>query len=483
MVPVAAGLGYASSVIHIYGIGPYFGPVAQEFGWSRTEVTFGLTLATLVQAVGGVFIGLAVDRFGPRRFGLAGLLLLGGAFALLGQADGSLLQWYLLWGLIALVTLPVQASIWTSAVATLFHASRGLAFAVTLCGASIAAAAFPLMGTYAIARLGWRDAFPAQAAAWLLLVFPVIFLFFRGRQDHARRTPGEKADTRELPGVSLKEGMRSSAYHRLFVASLLFTFTIMAVVVHFTAILGDSGADKMTAAAIASLIGWFSLAGRLGTGFLPGRLSATLGGAGGVGGDAPRLQALMAAGLVRASAVVVTYIDVPAALKVLANTRSHAPQVPVVVRTQDDAHLDKLQDAGATEVVPEAIEGSLMLASHALALVGVPMRRVLRVVQDQRDARYNMLRGYFHGADDDTPNERDQERMSTVSLPPGAKALGSPLGDLALNAVGVRVVNLRRANGHQATAADDAVLQEGDTLVLSGHPTALALAEDKLLRG
>ena len=200
-------------------------------------------------------------------------------------------------------------------------------------------------------------------------------------------------------------------------------------------------------------------------------------------GDATRLQALMAAGLGRASAVVGTYIDVPAALKVLANTRSHAPQVPVVVRTQDDAHLDKLQDAGATEVVPEAIEGSLMLASHALALVGVPMRRVLRVVQDQRDARYNMLRGYFHGADDDTPNERDQERMSTVSLPPGAKALGSPLGDLALTAVGVRVVNLRRANGHQASAADDAVLREGDTLVLSGHPTALALAEDKLLRG
>jgi len=200
-------------------------------------------------------------------------------------------------------------------------------------------------------------------------------------------------------------------------------------------------------------------------------------------GDATRLQALMAAGLVRASAVVVTYIDVPAALKVLANTRSHAPQVPVVVRTQDDAHLDKLQDAGATEVVPEAIEGSLMLASHALALVGVPMRRVLRVVQDQRDARYNLLRGYFHGADDDTVNERDQERMSTVSLPLGAKALGSPLGDLALPAVGVRVVNLRRANGHQASVEDSAVLQEGDTLVLSGHPAALALAEDKLLRG
>ena len=124
-----------------------------------------------------------------------------------------------------------------------------------------------------------------------------------------------------------------------------------------------------------------------------------------------------------------------------------------------------------------------MLASHALALVGVPMRRVLRLVQDQRDARYNLLRGYFHGADDDTVNERDQARLSTLNLPPGATALGRSLGQLALPAMGVRVVNLRRGNGHMSAAVDEALLAEGDTLVLSGHPAALALAEDKLLRG
>src|SRR6478672_5284857 len=123
-------------------------------------------------------------------------------------------------------------------------------------------------------------------------------------------------------------------------------------------------------------------------------------------GDAARLQALAAAGLARASAVVVTYLDVPGAEKVLAKVRSHAPQVPVIVRTQDDRDLEKLQAAGATEVVPDALEGSLMLASHALALVGVPMRRVIRIVQDQRDARYNLLRGYFHGADDDRIDEQ-----------------------------------------------------------------------------
>ena len=200
-------------------------------------------------------------------------------------------------------------------------------------------------------------------------------------------------------------------------------------------------------------------------------------------GDAARLQALMAAGLARASAVVVTYLDVPGALKVLASTRTHAPQVPVIVRTQDDRDLEQLQAAGATEVVPEAIEGSLMLASHALVLVGVPLRRVIRVVQDQRDARYNLLRGYHHGADDDTADELDHERLNTFTLNAGAGAIGQPLARLALHSRGVRVASLRRHNGQSAAPADDTVLADGDTLVLSGKPGALAIAVDKLQRG
>ncbi len=200
-------------------------------------------------------------------------------------------------------------------------------------------------------------------------------------------------------------------------------------------------------------------------------------------GDAARLQALIAAGLARASAVVVTYLDVAGAIKVLAHARAHAPQVPVIVRTQDDRDLEKLRRAGATEVVPEAIEGSLMLASHALALVGVPMRRVIRLVQDQRDERYNLLRGYFHGADDDTADEVDQERLSTLTLPLGARSIGRALSHLALHAVGVRVVSLRRVNGKAITPSDDLLLEDGDTLVLSGRQAPLALAEEKLLRG
>jgi CPA2 family monovalent cation:H+ antiporter-2 len=185
----------------------------------------------------------------------------------------------------------------------------------------------------------------------------------------------------------------------------------------------------------------------------------------------------------RASALVVTYLDTASALKVLRHAHEQAAHVPVVVRTVDDVDLEKLRAAGATEVVPEAIEASLMLASHALALVGVPMRRVIRVVQDQRDARYNLLRGYFHGADDDGADEIDHERLNTVTLPAGGRNVGKTLESLALHAMGVRVVSLRRASGRAQPVEGDVALEGGDTVVISGKAPALALAEEKLLSG
>lgn len=208
---------------------------------------------------------------------------------------------------------------------------------------------------------------------------------------------------------------------------------------------------------------------------------AAAGGQSVVFGDAARLQSLMAAGLARASAVAVTYHDTASAMKILHLVRQHAPRVPVVVRTIDDADLEKLRAAGATEVVPEAIEGSMMLASHALALVGVPMRRILRLTRDARDARYGLLRGYFHGADDDTVEELDQARLHSVTLPPAAACVGRQLADLALHAIGVSVVSVRKNSGAVTDPEDALVLGAGDTLVLSGKPEPLALAEAKLL--
>jgi CPA2 family monovalent cation:H+ antiporter-2 len=199
-------------------------------------------------------------------------------------------------------------------------------------------------------------------------------------------------------------------------------------------------------------------------------------------GDAAKVQSLMAAGLARASAVVVSYHDTPSALKILDLVRAHAPKVPVVVRTIDDSDLERLKTAGATEVVPEAIEGSLMLASHALALVGVPMRRVIRITRDARDQRYGLLRGYFHGADDDTSDDAEQERLRSVTLPSASALDGQPVSELLLAQQGLGLVSLRRANGAVLVPDPATRVAAGDTLVLSGTPEALALAEERLMR-
>ncbi len=209
---------------------------------------------------------------------------------------------------------------------------------------------------------------------------------------------------------------------------------------------------------------------------------ATAAGQSVVFGDAARLQSLMAAGLARASAVVVSYHSTPSALKIIAQVQAHAPKVPVVVRTTDDTDIDQLKAAGATEVVPEMVEGSLMLAGHALALVGVPMQRVIRITRDARDARYSLLRGYFHGADDDTAAELEQARLQSVSLTEGLRCLGQSLAQQDLQSLSVNVVSIRRASGGVIDPDSGYVLGVGDTLVLSGLPEALARAEDHLLR-
>jgi CPA2 family monovalent cation:H+ antiporter-2 len=200
-------------------------------------------------------------------------------------------------------------------------------------------------------------------------------------------------------------------------------------------------------------------------------------------GDAARTQALVAAGVTRAKAVVITYIDTASAMKVLHQVRHLAPDTPVVVRTLDDQQINSLQAAGATEVVPEAIEASLMLASHALALVGVPMRKVLRLIQDQRDARYSLLRGYFHGEDDNTLDDLDNERLSSFTVHAHALCIEQTVGSLALDELGVRVVSLRCKGEQRKDCTPESVLHEGDTLVLSGTSSALALAEERLTQG
>jgi CPA2 family monovalent cation:H+ antiporter-2 len=197
-------------------------------------------------------------------------------------------------------------------------------------------------------------------------------------------------------------------------------------------------------------------------------------------GDAGRREALVAAGIKRASALVITFANTRAALKVLDLVHELAPTVPVIVRSHDDTDLDTLKKAGATEVVPEALESSLMLASHALVVMGVPLRRVVHRVQSARDERYAALRGYFHGSSDvvDDP-EHTFVRLHSVTLRDDAAAAGRTLQQFGLGEVGAEVTTIRRGR-ERIEPTPETALQAGDVVVLRGSAEAVERAEGRL---
>jgi CPA2 family monovalent cation:H+ antiporter-2 len=200
-------------------------------------------------------------------------------------------------------------------------------------------------------------------------------------------------------------------------------------------------------------------------------------------GDAGRREALLAAGLSKARAVVVTFADTPTALKILHHVHEARPEVPVIVRTLDDTELDLLLKAGAAEVVPEVLEGSLMLASHSLLLVGVPLNRVLLRIRTIREERYSLFRGFFHGATDTADAaENVQPRLHSVRLTERASAVGKSFGEIALGDR-VEVTGVRRRGARSEVPQPQYRFEAGDILVLLGRPEDLASAEKTLLRG
>ena len=197
-------------------------------------------------------------------------------------------------------------------------------------------------------------------------------------------------------------------------------------------------------------------------------------------GDVSRKEALVAAGLMRASVVIVTINDTALSEKLLHHVQALRPELPVVVRTADERDMGRLARAGAAEVVPEALEASLMLASHALVLVGVPINRVLKRIRQTRAERYRLLRGFFHGMSD--RDEDEEQRLHSIWLTKGAGAIGQTLADLNLQLYGCEISAIRRRGIRAIEPAPETRLEEGDVVVVLGDPEAVVAAEDRLLQ-
>jgi CPA2 family monovalent cation:H+ antiporter-2 len=202
-------------------------------------------------------------------------------------------------------------------------------------------------------------------------------------------------------------------------------------------------------------------------------------------GDAADERMLQSVGLDHASAVIVSFSDPDRALRIVAAVRRVRTEVPLLVRTMDDARLEELHAAGATEVVPETLEAALMLVSHALLTLNVPMSRVIRAVGDIRRQRYKMLRTVFRreGAELTDESRALREELHTVVLPPGAWSVGRAIRQVREQGAEVSFAAVRRDGIVGRDPGQDMTLREGDVVILFGTPEANEHAEAVLLAG
>ena len=201
-------------------------------------------------------------------------------------------------------------------------------------------------------------------------------------------------------------------------------------------------------------------------------------------GDATRFEVLRAAGLTEARGLIVTYSDDRASEKVLRVIRSHNKTIPIIVRTTDESGIEKLRSSGANEVVPEILEGSLMLASHALVMFDVPLSRVIKRIREFRESKYKIFKGYFKGISDEKEDLMNQHQLHSIEIKNKSFINGKVLSELPLDKFGVSIHHLRRLNMlEDIEPRDDLILVPGDVIVLLGHSDEIRLFENYSANG
>jgi len=204
-------------------------------------------------------------------------------------------------------------------------------------------------------------------------------------------------------------------------------------------------------------------------------------------GDSSNIHLLDAAALSKARALVISFENEVAALQIIEQVRHQYPHLPILVRTRDDGKLKSLQEAGATEVIPETLEASLMLAFHLLVLMDVPVFRAMRHLRAMRSNRYQLLNRIFPSHDFDELKDVDtteREQLYVVRISNKAFAVGKRIKELGLdNIPEVNITAIKRNDIRVPEPGPETEVKAGDVFVLYGAPPSLEQAEHLLIQG
>jgi MFS family permease len=256
----------------VTSFGAFIAPLEQTFGWTRAEVATGLTIFALAGVLFSPLLGGIVDRWGPRRLGVPGVLLAGAAFALFGTATPSVFVWGVLWFIYSAIAQIPRPMIWSAAVASEFKASRGLALSVVLAGASFGALVSPVLAGYLIDALGWRKSYTVLGLGWGGLAWIVSFFFFHSRADQVGLKAAKKDSAPVLTGVTARQGLTSFLFIRFALATLIAYTSVMAVLIHTIPLLTETGMSRSNATWLAGLTSFAAVFGVLIAGALADRV-------------------------------------------------------------------------------------------------------------------------------------------------------------------------------------------------------------------
>ncbi|RPJ54722.1 MAG: MFS transporter [Acidobacteria bacterium] len=262
-----------------YSFPVFYNPLIQEFGWTRAQVTAGFAISIIfVGPLFGISAGFLIDRYGPRRIVLVGLLLAGTAFLGYGWMH-SLNIYYLFYflqtaGYVVAGPIPNQVLI-----CNWFDRLRGRAMGGAYVGIGIGAAVAPLLARFLVDHVGWRWAMRAISAGILLVLIPITLKLVRNRPSDLNLLP-DGASPGESRGVgsavvegfdSLAAVLRTRAFWLIALGSFMSIGAIGGVIQHLVLFLEDSGFSPLEAAGVPSILAVSSIIGRIIMGWLADR--------------------------------------------------------------------------------------------------------------------------------------------------------------------------------------------------------------------
>lgn len=261
-----------ASPLPVNVLGFLFDPLNAEFGWTKTQVSIGVTIYGLTAALTAPFFGAMCDRFGVRKVGIISLIAFAVIFACFYLVPGQLALFYGIWFLVGLVAIGSTPVAWSRAIGLWFVRNRGLALGIMMLGTSAAAVIVPRIAVWALGLGGWRMIFPAVALLPILIALPAIVALFREPRAEERPVQIAVADDGSVAGMTLSAAMRTRQFWLLWVSILLISLAYGGAHTHMPAIIKDHGLGIGDAAGIMGIVGLGLLSGRLIVGALLDRL-------------------------------------------------------------------------------------------------------------------------------------------------------------------------------------------------------------------